>query len=191
MTRSGIDVWTILFYIGAIIVVGSMGFRGWRLGIVRQALSILAIAAAYVAGFAGGKFLIPVLRWTGFPDRILILLGGALLGVVIFTVITVFSATLFKRTAHQGVGLIRFGYGASGALLGAAFGGFLVLVMAIAIRLLGAVAQSEIENSSAYHEPSRLITGLAHMKHSIETGTTGAVIESVDPVPDAIYTVRN
>ena len=40
MTRSGFDVWTIFFYIGAIIVVVSMGFRGWRLGMLHLTFAL-------------------------------------------------------------------------------------------------------------------------------------------------------
>jgi hypothetical protein len=98
---------------------------------------------------------------------------------------------LFKRTAHQSVGVIRFGFGVSGAALGGAFGLFLVMVCAVAIRLLGSVAQSEVANARAEVPPSRLTSGLAHMKHSIESGTTGAVMDKVDPVPDAVYSTLN
>ena len=191
MTRSGFDAWTFFFYLGAITVVVSMAWRGWRLGIVRQATNVLAIAAAYVAAFVGGKYLIPVLRWMGFPDRILILIGGAILGLCVFVALTIISAMLFKRTAHQGVGVIRFGFGVSGAALGGAFGLFLVMVCAVAIRLLGSVAQSEVANARAEVPPSRLTSGLAHMKHSIESGTTGAVMDKVDPVPDEVYSTLN
>jgi len=187
MTRSGFDVWTIFFYLGAIIVVGAMGWRGWRLGIVRQALNILAIAAAYVAGFVGGKYLIPVLRWLRFPDRILVLIGGAALAMAVFMTLSIISAVLFKRTSQQSVGVIRFGYGLSGAVLGAIFGVFLVLVMAVGIRLLGSVAQSEIAYASAELPRSTLTSSLARMKSSIEGGATGAVLDSVDPVPDKLY----
>jgi uncharacterized membrane protein required for colicin V production len=103
MTRSGFDVWTIFFYLGAIIVVGAMGWRGWRLGIVRQALNILAIAAAYVAGFVGGKYLIPVLRWLRFPDRILVLIGGAALAMAVFMTLSIIlpcsSSALLSRAS--------------------------------------------------------------------------------------------
>jgi hypothetical protein len=188
MMRSGFDAWTIFFYLGATIVVIAMGWRGWRLGIVRQILNIVAIVAAYLTAFVGGKYLIPVLRWLTFPDRILMVIGGALLGCAVFLMISVFSSVVFKRTSQQSVGLIRFGYGASGALVGAAFGLFLVLVIAVAIRLLGSVAESELAIASAELPARRLSSSLAHMKHSIESGATGAVMERVDPVPDAIYT---
>ena len=188
MSRSGFVGWTIFFYLGAFIVVAAMAWRGWRLGIVRQALNILAIATAYVAAFLGGKYLIPVLRWLHFPDRILMAIGGAILATVVFVTLTILAGVLFKRTAHQSVGIIRFGFGASGALLGGIFGVFLVLVMTIAIRLLGSVAESELAHATAYLPASRLTSGLAHMKQSIESGATGAVIDKVDPVPDALYT---
>jgi hypothetical protein len=187
MTRSGLDPWTIFFYIGSVLVVVFMAWRGWRLGIVRQTLNIVATAAAYLTGFVGGKYLIPVLRWLHFPDRILMVIGGAILAIAVFVAISLLSALLFKRTSQQSVGIIRFGYGASGALLGGVFGVFLVLVLAVAIRLLGSIAESELANASARLPASRLSSSLAHIKQSIESGATGAVMEKVDPVPDKLY----
>jgi hypothetical protein len=173
--------------IAAAIWILFMAWRGWRLGIVRQTLNILAVGAAYGGGWYGGAFLLPILRPLGFPDRILAIIGGAIVGLATYCAISGLSALLFKRTSQQSVGMVRFGFGVSGALLGAAFGGFLLLVMAVAIRLLGSVAEASAAQADATHHPNRLVTSLTGLKHSIEQGTTGAIIERVDPVPEKVY----
>jgi hypothetical protein len=182
-----VDGGKLLFVAASLALVALMALRGWRLGIVRQAFSILALALAYAAGWFGGGFLIPVLRPIGFPDRVLTAIGAACLGLVVFAALTAASGVLFKRTAHQSVGVVRFGFGFSGAVLGAAFGVFLVLVSTVAIRLLGAVAAGEMHLEGG--PSSRLASRLAELKHSIEQGATGAVIEKLDPVPEKTYEV--
>src|SRR5688572_26309419 len=128
----------IFLALGAVLVF-LFAMRGWRLGLVRQALSIVSVAAAYAAAFFGGRFLIPILRPLGFPDQILTLIGGLILGVAVYVGISIVSGVLFKRTEHQSAALVRYGFGLSGAVLGAAFGLFILLVGVIGIRLLGSI----------------------------------------------------
>jgi uncharacterized membrane protein required for colicin V production len=184
---------TILFA-GAGVLVLLMGWRGWRLGIVRQALSILALVAGYGAGWFGGSFLIPVLRPLGFPDRLLTILGGFLLGFFTYIAISMLAALLFKRTAQQSVGLVRFGFGLAGAVLGVAFGIFLTVVLAVAIRLVGSVAEvsaSSTEANAAQFAPGAWTSGLASLKQTLEQGPAGAMLQKVDPVPDRVYDTLN
>ena len=165
-----------------------MTWRGWRLGIVRQALSLLALGAGYVGGYLFGGYLIPVLRPLGFPDKILTIFGAALVGMLIYIGASNVAGLLFKRTSQQSVGLVRLGFGFSGALLGAAFGIFLVLVCTIAIRLLGSVADAELRPQHGASPPTAAARRLAALKHSLESGQTGAFIHQIDPVPEKVYT---
>jgi hypothetical protein len=181
------------FFVLATFLVLLMAWRGWRLGLVRQALSIIALVMAYAVAFFGGRFLIPVLRPIGFPDRVLSVVGGALLGFGVYVVFAAFSGLVFKRTEHQSSRLIRYGFGLSGALLGAVFGLFLVLVSVVGIRVLGSLAEHELTEHSgpgakSRHVPANPVaTRLAEMKVSLEQGAAGTVVEKVDPIPGKVY----
>lgn len=173
--------------LGAVLVI-LFAIRGWRLGLVRQALSIVAVAAAYAAAFFGGKYLIPILRPIGFPDQILTILGGAILGIVVYAGLSIVSGLLFKRTEHQSATVIRFGFGLSGAVLGAAFGLFLFLVSAVGIRLLGSISEHELSGKKHPNATSNPVASrLARIKRSISQGPAGAVVEKVDPIPHSVY----
>ena len=201
--RTGVDSWQLFFLVAAVLIVVFQAWRGWQRGLVRQLFSFFAIAAAYAVAILGGPLLVPALRPIGFPDQVLMIAGGVLLGAVVFALLSLLSALLFKSTKHQSVGLVRFGYGSTGAVLGALFGVLLVWACAVGIRLLGSVAQTEMEVKSqpaprritrmrdepppVPREPNPVVRGLAEMKQSLETGPAGAVVDRVDPVPASVY----
>lgn len=193
------DFWTLAFFGGAVVFVLFKAWRGWRLGVVRQITSLVAFAAAWVAGIFGGGLVTPLIHavWPG-PDRAVAAIGGALLGFFVYVVITLVSMIIFKKTEHQGVGIVRFGYGFAGGILGAAYGVVLVWVAVLVVRLLGTVAETQlaVEKNPRFHQrasskkqphSSRVIGGLAEIKHSLEDGAVGAVVERVDPIPGTVY----
>ncbi|MDQ3623762.1 MAG: hypothetical protein M3463_14945 [Verrucomicrobiota bacterium] len=216
----------ICFYAAAGIFVLFEAWRGWRLGAVRGLVRLAALAAAYGAAIAGGRLLVPLLRPLGMPDALLGVLGGALLGIAVYLVIGLTGGILFKRTGQQSVGLIRFGYGLGGAVIGGLFGLFLVWVAVLAVRVLGTLAESGIVANEAAatvrvapppaeretprtgelpvvrvpevaravpvpkpvpEPPNALVRRLVAMKQILEQGASGAVVEQVDPIPEAVY----
>ena len=195
------DSWQFFFFIAAMLIVALKAWRGWRLGIVRQAIGLAALVAAYGVAIFGGRLLVPVLRPLGIPDGLLGVAGGVLLGLLVFVGVSVGGSVLFKKTAQQSVGLVRLGYGISGAALGGCIGLFLVWIAVLAVRVLGTVAETEIE--AAHHPvnsvrgrptpkpipapPNGMVRGLAHMKRSLEQGMAGAMVEQVDPIPGTLY----
>ncbi|HEX8311046.1 MAG TPA: CvpA family protein [Chthoniobacteraceae bacterium] len=200
--HDGADSWQFVLLAAAAILVLLQAWRGWRLGIVRQVISLAAIALAYAASLFGGEHLVPFLRPIGLPDQLLRVAGGALLGCSVFLVISLLGALLFKKTSDQSIGIIRLGYGATGAIVGGLFGVFLVWLGVLGIRVLGTVAETEVRASrpqvSAIDgqrsrippaEPSSVSLGLVQMKHALEQGTTGAVVEHVDPIPGTLYSI--
>lgn len=178
-----------LFVIVAVGIVILTTFRGWRLGIVRQALSIVSLGVAYIAGLLFGEYLIPVLRSLGYPDRILSIIGAAFIVMVVYLSLGLLSTVLFKRTSQQSVGLVKFGFGAGGALLGAVFGVFIVFVVAIVVRLAGSLVEAELRPNSSVPPANPMAVRLAGMKRSIEQSPVAPIIEKVDPVPDAVYSI--
>jgi uncharacterized membrane protein required for colicin V production len=201
----GVDSYQVAFFLGAALFVLFTAWHGWRLGIVRQVISILALVAAYIIGYFGGGTLGPLLhRFIDFPERALAVLGAVGLGFVIYCCIVLVGAIAFKKTSQQSVGLVRLGYGMSGAICGAFYGLFLVWIMVLAIRLLGSVAETQIavtRNPRLAHggqtptptpsptPPSAVIRGLAHMKQSLEQGAAGSMVQQVDPIPGTLYSI--
>lgn len=190
--------WTLAFFAAAAVLVLFKAWRGWKLGAVRQVTGLIALVAAALCGLFGGTLLAPLLRsvWPG-PDRVLAVAGGLVLSLTVWLVITLVSALVFKKTEHQSVGLVRFGFGLVGALVGAGYGLILVWLLILAARLLGTVAETQLAveknprvRSAAAATPAPagpVIGGLAHLKQALEHGTVGAVVEQIDPLPGTVY----
>ena len=164
--------------------------------------------SAYFIGYFGGGTLGPLLhRFIDFPERVLAVLGAVVMGFVVYCCIALVGAIAFKKTSQQSVGLVRLGYGVTGAFCGGLYGIFLVWIAILAIRLLGSVAETQIAASKAPRNPrlaaqgqtptptpaatppGSVILGLAHMKRSLEQGAAGAVVQQVDPIPGTIYSI--
>ena len=203
MAESTPESWQTLFLAGAAAFVLYQMIRGWQLGVVRVVAKILAVVAAYVCAWIGGPKIAPILRPLSMPDPVLVALGGALIGILVFVILSLASAVLFKKTSDQSVGLVRFGYGATGALAGMCVGVFLVWLGMLGIKLLGTLAapgatahaRTEVVQVSdrgipvpAPQEPGAVVRGLAQMKRSLEQGPAGAVMEQIDPIPGTVYT---
>jgi hypothetical protein len=202
-----IDSYQATFLISAVLLVAFTAWHGWRMGLFRQVMNILALAAAYLIGYFGGGKLGPVLhQFIDLPERALTVLGAVVMGFVIYCCITLLGVIAFTKTSQQKPGLLRLGYGASGAICGGLYGLFLVWITVLAIRLLGSVAETQL--SVTYRprhiagggkaaatpaprpeQPSAMIRTLAHMKESLEEGPTGAVVQQVDPIPGTLYGV--
>ena len=167
--------------------------QGWRRGIVRQLVSIIAIVAGSLAGFWGGALLAPLLRMAGMPEIATMGIASAFFGVFVYVVIRVLGIILFKKTAQQSVAAVRWGYGIGGALLGMAYGCFTVFLVFIAIRLLGTVAEADVQVAKARslgaerRPPGILLSSLAGMKHSLDVSMIGPVLKQVDPTPAPVY----
>ncbi len=206
VTTATLDSYQTGFFLGAALFVAFTIWHGWRLGVVRQVISIIALIAAYLIGYFGGGALGPVLaKFVDFPERVLAVFGAVFLGFVVYCCIMLVGAIAFKKTSQQSVGLIRLGYGMAGAAFGGLYGLFLVWIAVLAIRLLGSVAETQIASERQptptrlahsgkpspspmpQPEPGAVVRGLAHMKQSLEQGAAGAVVQQVDPIPGTLY----
>jgi uncharacterized membrane protein required for colicin V production len=199
------DPWQLTFFGAAAILVLAKTWQGWRMGILRQAINILALVAAYVVGYFEGESLTPLLRATiHAPERALAVISAALVGLGVYFGVSIMGKVLFKKTSQKSAGMVRLGYGASGAAVGALYGLFLVWIAILTIRLLGSVAESRIAVGAetratpgkpsptpgptpAVAEPSAMVLGLAHMKQSLEQGAAGSMVQQVDPIPGTLY----
>lgn len=204
---TGSALWQTIFVSFAVILILFEVVRGWRLGLVRQGVRLLALLAAYAAGLFGGRLLLPVARpFVRAPDLFISILAGAILALIVYAVINTLGAILFKRTGQQSVGLVRLLYGICGAVFGIFFGLFSVWLVVVAIRSLGAIAGTELHSSAASaHSGSRpgpvgdhsrpspapstppMVASLAKLKNSIELGSLGETVKAIDVVPGQTY----
>ena len=202
---AGSPLWQTIFLSFACVLILFEVARGWRLGVMRQAMRAVAIAAAYFTAIFGGRILLPIFRpFLKAPDLMISLIAGAILALVVYFAINTIGAILFKRTGQQNAGTVRFLYGICGAVAGIFFGLFTVWLVVISIRSLGAIADAQIKvqaatKSSAGSQPARrfanssplaqppFIDSLAKLKNSIELGSLGEVIKRADVVPNSTY----
>ncbi|MGH7939142.1 MAG: hypothetical protein ACRD5Z_00165, partial [Bryobacteraceae bacterium] len=75
---AGSSLWQTIFVSFALILVAFEIVRGWRLGLVRQLIRLLALAAAYATAIFAGRFLLPVLRpFIRAPNFLISIVAGA------------------------------------------------------------------------------------------------------------------
>jgi hypothetical protein len=197
---TGSSLWQTIFLSFALVIILFEVVRGWRIGVVRQGVRLVALITAYAAAIFGGRLLLPVFRpLLQVPDFFISLGAGALLALLAYAVINVMGAILFKRTGQQSAGFVRVVYGACGAALGIFFGLFSVWLVIVAIRSLGAIASAGVHTqASPQHPPTPLTTtppttpppmiaSLAKLKNSIELGSLGEAVKAVDVVPANTY----
>lgn len=197
---TGSPLWQSIFLSFALVLILFEVARGWRNGIARQAVRLIALIAAYAAAIFSGRLLLPLVRpFLRMPDFFISLVAGALFALVVYMIINALGSILFKRTGQQSAGLVRLLYGVCGAVLGIFFGLFSVWLMVVAIRSIGAVAGAEIHNqASPRHStnplasappatPAPMIASLAKLKNSIELGSLGNAVKAVDVVPADTY----
>lgn len=206
-TVAGSPLWQAVFISFGVVLVLFEVVRGWRLGLMRQLVRVAALVAAYAAAFYGGRTVVPLVRpFLKMPDIVLSILGGAVLGLVVYASITSLGMIFFRRTG-QNAGLLRLIYAVSGAVIGLFFGAFLFWMIVVSVRAIGALADAQLRgrsNSSAAglhvfegrrhflpksEEESTLAASLARLKNSLELGVIGNAITRTDPVSSKTYEV--
>lgn len=208
---AGSPVWQLVFISFAAVLILFEVIRGWRRGVARQLARLGALMAAYFAAFFGGKMIVPIARpLIKMPDIVLSILGGALLAILVYVIISTLGRMLFRRTAQHDSTVVRFVYGSTGAMLGFLFGAFLVWLIIVGVRSLGAVADTQGASSRtapasmqptnlhavdirrrSVPEPSEetpnLMASLARLKNSLELGAVGDLVKRADVVPTKTY----
>ncbi len=185
-----------ILFIGAALLLLVHFWRGWRSGVMRQLFSLIALALAFLAAMFGRELLVPFLRPLGLPDRQLSIIGAVLAALVIYILVSVLSAVLFKNTSDQKLIVVRFGYGLFGGLIGLVKGLFVVWLLFVGIRLVGTIAEvrlalhatpsspeAETQVVDLRGAPGPIVKSLAAMKEALEQGPIGAVMDRLDPVP--------
>ena len=206
---AGSPIWQLVFISFAVVLILFEIVRGWRLGVMRQVMRVIAIVAAYAAAYFGGQLLVPVARpLVKIPDVVLSILCGAVLALLVYAIVAGVGTIVFKRTRQKSSAIVRFFYGLSGAVIGLFFGAFLVWLVIVGVRSIGAVADAQVrEHGTKSATPQRnlhaidvrrgvldssdqsasLMTTLARLKNSLEMGAVGDVVKKSDAVPTETY----
>jgi len=214
-SAAGSPVWQIIFISFAIVLILFEVIRGWRLGVMRQLVRGVAVAAGYAAAYFGGDMLVPLLRSAlRMPDVIISILSGGVLALLAYGIIAGLGTLFFKRTAQQPAGMPRLVYGLTGALLGIFFGGFFVWLILVGVRSIGSFADAQVQARLATEQlrkanhPGRsalpeaapslgnldldsVTTLLARLKNSVEMGPVGTLVKKTDVTPTGVYQVLN
>jgi hypothetical protein len=114
------------------------------------------------------------------------LLTGAAAALVILGVCLFLGAVLFKRTSQQPPGLVRWVFGAGGAVFGLLTGLFILWGAVSIIRTSGALAKSGMVGQKSQYAPASSRT-FAMLKDSLEMGPVGDIVESIDILPSQAY----
>lgn len=192
--------WQVVFFVSAAVFLTYQVVRGWRLGVARQLVNLLALAAGYATAIFGGRLAAPIFRPLGYPDFIVSLVAGSVLAFIVFAALSSLGALLFRRTAEQEIGLVRISYGAGGSLVGLVFGVVTIWFFVLGIRLLGTVAEAEVQMAAQQPvetshgmvvrvQPGPMAENLARIKESLDHSAAGAVVQRLDPVPVRAYDV--
>jgi len=209
---AGSPLWQVVFVSFALLLILFEVLRGWRLGVARQLARLIALIAAYFAAFFGGKFAVPIIRpFSKMPDALLSILAGAVLALMVYAIINGLGAIWLKRTHQHDSFLVRFLYGSAGAVLGFFFGAFLIWLLVVGVRSVGAVADARVGGqerdmrtlpqpnalhvvdirprllSESSQDLSPLMTSLARLKNSVEMGVIGDAVKKADIVPAKTY----
>lgn len=193
-----------IYFCVMLVVAAFLGWNGWRQGVVRQAMTLLAIASAYAVGWFGRKPVAPLFKFMGYPIQVTEVIGGAVLGLITFVAVRAFSGFVFKRTAQKSPGRARTNYGVFGAVLGVVFAAIVFVAISDLIRILGAVAKPNVEALEAERivfdanpqgalaplpAPGGVIAGLAKLGSALDDGGSKVLFDRVDPVPTSVYAI--
>ncbi len=165
-------------------------WKGWTRGVIRQAVSLCALALAIATACYVGPLLAPALPAIGFPKFLRPLVAGALIAFVVWATIAAVSSIVFRKTDEQGFGLVRTAFGLGGAILGLFSGLLLLGVGAWSVRLTGSLADglqkgARARPSGKGSSPSPESSPLSSLKKIVEDSTLSLWITKVDPVsPD-------
>ncbi len=177
-----------------ILLVAWSVWSGWRAGVVREALALGGMFAGGFAGMAVGGLVGPLVsKVFPVPGLVIGLVAGLVVGIGIYAGAWLLGAVLFKRTAQQRSFLLRLLFGGGGALVGLFVGVTLVWGALMFVRGLGGFYEGTLEPAPARNPnlapPGAATKALVKLKRSIEAGSTGQQLVSVDVMPAEFYRI--
>lgn len=185
---AGSPFWQVALLFGAFVFLVFEAWRGWRAGFVRAVVNLCALVISGVLGVLAARGAGALFGGLDSPAGLIAGIGiGCVAAFLLFFLIWLAGALLFKRTDQQG-GLFRILWGGGGALIGLVTGLMILWGGISLIRGLGALAEGAAATASKRSEPPpALAKGLVTMKESLELGHAGEVVKAVDPLPSDVY----
>lgn len=186
-----------LLWGGAGLLLIVLIWRGWRLGVARQAIELAGALSAYVVGYLAGPYLAPMLWSFGFPDPVLTILARVIVGLIVYLAFVLLGAVFLKKTAQQSFGPLRFTFGVGGALLAAVTGIIFIGVLLVSIRFYGTLAEPRAKLDRATAAVRHLapmpewLERMVKLKQALEIGFLGELFRHADPVPPRVYDDTN
>lgn len=163
---------------------------GWRLGPIRQLVRIGALAAGVFASLSFGGAILPLLRFSGYPDIVLEPVAATLVGIAAYVAVRAIGGSLFRRTSDQPYGIVWLIYGFSGALIGGVLAVLFLALAAIGIRYIGTFVEgmsAPAPMAASHRETPASPYGWVAAKETLEAGWRGTLLDLVDPLPESAY----
>jgi hypothetical protein len=188
--QHGSPIWQTALFFAAILFLLWQLWRGWHAGLARSGMHFAAIFVSLSLGCLAAKLTAVPLggldNLAGFTAGIVV--GGAL-GIFLFVAIWILGAMLFKRTEHQGSSFFRLFWGGGGALFGLLIGLAILWGGVAIVRTLGAFAESRAEARLERPGPANpgVADGFLALKESLELGSAGCFLASLDAFPPDFY----
>lgn len=192
----GSPLWQGILFLCAALFLLWETWRGWRAGIFRSGINFAALFVSGIFGLFAGQLTASLFGGVdSFNGLVAGLLVGGFVCTFVFLALWLAGAILFKRTEHQGSGILRFFWGVGGAFFGFLIGCAIIWGCISGIRAFGTFAQATIQGSNDFARsqnqpaptPAPVIRTIAELKESLELGPTGKLVESVDIVPPDTY----
>jgi hypothetical protein len=187
MSDLGSPFWqNVLLYGAAVFMLWEI-YAGWRRGVIRGGLHFAAFVASGLLGMLVGQTVGAVVGVV-LPGVAFLagLASGSVVALLTLALCLFLGAVLFKRTSQQPPGLVRWVFGAGGALFGLLTGLFILWGAVSIVRTSGAIAKSSIAGQNSQDVPASTRT-FAVLKDSLEMGPIGEIVESIDILPSDAY----
>ncbi|MEI8294325.1 MAG: CvpA family protein [bacterium] len=187
MSDLGSPFWqNVLLYSAAVFLLWEI-YAGWRRGLIRGGLHFGAFVVSGLLGMLVGQSVAAVVGIVLPGVAFLAALAtGAIVALLTLGICLFLGAVLFKRTSQQPPGLVRWVFGAGGAIFGLLTGLFILWGCLSIIRTSGAMAKSGMASPKA-EETFPAAHTLAVLKDSLEMGPLGEMVESIDILPSQAY----
>ncbi|HWL53484.1 MAG TPA: CvpA family protein [Chthoniobacteraceae bacterium] len=161
---------------------------GWRLGPVRQLVRMGALVAGVLAALSFGKAILPLLRFSGYPDVLLEPVAATLVGLAVYATVRAIGGSLFRSTSDQPYGIVWLIYGFSGALIGGTIGVLFLALVAVGVRYVGTFVEGMTTSPSAPATQGEAADSpWVTAKRTLEAGWRGTLLDLVDPLPESAY----
>ncbi len=182
------------FWIAAGILVLFQVFSGWSAGPARMLARLVILVFSLAAGYYGGNTAAAALgERVPMPAVALAVFSGLIIAIFSYLALSIIAATVLKRTKDQESSLIRFFYGVTGSVVGFFTGIILVWFILLGLRVAGTVAEARLDvagnnpESEAEPELPQIVSTVARLKASVDSGAVNATLNATDIVPDKVY----